>query len=187
MLLSEKLKELRLKADLPQRKVAAAIDVDTATYCKFEKGVLRISREQLIKYADFLKANSKDLLALWLADQMQKTVSEESKEVINEAIKIVSKSNNCAMKQDTIQELRTFDDQIFEAVQEFLNNKEAYSTDCVLAINAKTKNISIASPSDCAKCDQYALASLIRISEQGSPEPDCDATHDLAAQYYFVR
>ena len=71
MLLSEKLKELRLEADLPQRKVAAAIDVDTATYCKFEV---------------------KDLLALWLADQMKKTVSEESKEVVKEAIKIVSKS-----------------------------------------------------------------------------------------------
>jgi len=92
MLLSEKLKELRLEADLPQRKVAAAIDVDTATYCKFEKDVLRISREQLVKYADFLKVEVKDLLALWLADQMKKTVSEESKEVVNEAIKIVSKS-----------------------------------------------------------------------------------------------
>lgn len=92
MLLSEKLKELRLKADLPQRKVAAAIDVDTATYCKFEKDVLRISREQLLKYAEFLKTDANDLLAIWLADQMRKTVLEESKEVANEAIKIVSKS-----------------------------------------------------------------------------------------------
>lgn len=92
MFLSEKMKELRLESDLPQRKVAAAIDVDTATYCKFEKGVLRIKREQLIKYAYFLKADVKDLLALWLADQMQKTVSKESNEVVNEAIKIVSKS-----------------------------------------------------------------------------------------------
>lgn len=92
MLLSEKMKELRLEANLPQRKVAAAIDVDTATYCKFEKDVLKISREQLIKYADFLKSDVKDLLALWLADQMQKTVSEESREVVTEAIKIVSKS-----------------------------------------------------------------------------------------------
>lgn len=92
MLLSERLKELRQNADLPQRKIAAAIDVDTATYCKFEKGVLRISRDQLLKYAAFLKTDANDLLALWLADQMQKTVSEESKEVANEAIKIVSKS-----------------------------------------------------------------------------------------------
>lgn len=60
MLLSEKLKKMRLEADLPQRKVAAAIDVDIATYCKFEKDVLKISREQLIKYADFLKVEVKD-------------------------------------------------------------------------------------------------------------------------------
>ncbi|MCK9346753.1 MAG: helix-turn-helix transcriptional regulator [Bacteroidales bacterium] len=90
MSLSEKLKELRLKANLPQRKVAAAIDVDTATYCKFEKGVLRISREQLLKYADFLKTDTDNLLSIWLADQMKKTVSEESKAVVNEAIKMVS-------------------------------------------------------------------------------------------------
>lgn len=91
MLLSEKMKELRLEADLPQRKVAAAIDVDTATYCKFEKGVLRISRSQLLKFSELLKVDFKEMLAIWLADQMQKTVSEESKEVVNEAIKIVSK------------------------------------------------------------------------------------------------
>lgn len=59
-----------MEANLPQRKVAVAIDVDTATYCKFKKDVLRIIREQLIKYDDFLKANVKDLLALWHADQI---------------------------------------------------------------------------------------------------------------------
>jgi hypothetical protein len=30
------------------------------------------------------------LLSIWLADQMKKTVSEESKAVVNEAIKMVS-------------------------------------------------------------------------------------------------
>lgn len=92
MLLPEKLKELRQNADFPQRKVAAEIDVDTATYCKFEKGVLRISRDQLLKYSNFLKVDANDLLSLWLADQIEKVISEESKEVANKAIKIISKS-----------------------------------------------------------------------------------------------
>jgi len=91
------------------------------------------------------------------------------------------------MKQDTIQELRNFDDQLFEAVQEYLDNKAAYPTNSVLAINAKNKKKSIASPADCAKCDQHALTSLIHTDENGNLEPNCDATHDLASQYYFVR
>lgn len=90
--LAEKLKELRQRADLPQRKIAAVLDVDTATYCKFEKGVLRISREQLIKFSNFLNIEKKPMLALWLADQMKKTVSKESKDIANEAIEIVSQS-----------------------------------------------------------------------------------------------
>ncbi len=91
------------------------------------------------------------------------------------------------MKQDTIQELRNFDDQLFEAVQEYLDNKEAYPANSVLAINAETKNISIVISADCTNCDQYELASLIRNSEQGTTEPDCDATCEIASQYYFVR
>ena len=39
MLLSDKLKELRENAKQPQRRVAAALDIDTATYCKMEKGL----------------------------------------------------------------------------------------------------------------------------------------------------
>lgn len=92
-----------------------------------------------------------------------------------------------AIKQDTIEKIRTFINQIVEAVQEFLSNKEAYSTDSILALNTKTKSISIASPSDCDKCDQYSLASLICTDELGNSEPDCDANYDLASQYYLIR
>ena len=83
---------MRLKADLPQRKVAAAIDVDTATYCKFEKDVLRISREQLLKYAEFLKTDANDLLALWLADQIYAVVKDEK--FANEAMQVADKKIN---------------------------------------------------------------------------------------------
>ena len=37
-LLPTKLKQLREKAGLPQRKVAASLDIDTATYSKIETG-----------------------------------------------------------------------------------------------------------------------------------------------------
>jgi DNA-binding XRE family transcriptional regulator len=38
MMLCEKLKEQRKQSNLPQRKVAAALDIDTATYYKKENG-----------------------------------------------------------------------------------------------------------------------------------------------------
>lgn len=37
MLFTEKIKELRIQYQMPQRQIAAALDIDTATYCKIEK------------------------------------------------------------------------------------------------------------------------------------------------------
>lgn len=34
---SEHIKELRIQNQMPQRQLAAALDIDTATYCKIEK------------------------------------------------------------------------------------------------------------------------------------------------------
>lgn len=91
------------------------------------------------------------------------------------------------MKHDTIQQLRAFDDKIFDAVQEYLNDRASYAADSVLAINPKTKEITIDSPAATPKCEHYQFDTLIRTDEQGNPEPDCDATNELASKYYFVR
>ena len=53
MLLADKLKQLREEEKLPQRRVAAALDIDTATYCKMEKGKYLPSKEQVIQLSDF--------------------------------------------------------------------------------------------------------------------------------------
>lgn len=91
------------------------------------------------------------------------------------------------MKHDTIQKLRAFDNQIFDAVQEYLNDRNDYAADVVLAINPKSHAISIDSPAACNGLEQYPIASLIRNDENGNTEPDCDATYELASNYYFVR
>ncbi len=44
---SERIKELRIQNQMPQRQLAAALDIDTATYCKIEKGERRAKREQI--------------------------------------------------------------------------------------------------------------------------------------------
>ena len=87
-MLSEKLKEQRKQCNLPQRKVAAALDIDTATYCKIENGNYTPKSEQVIELATILSIDEKELLTLWLADQI-KEITEQEKEIAEEAMEIV--------------------------------------------------------------------------------------------------
>ena len=88
MMLSEKLKEQRKQCNLPQRKVAAALDIDTATYCKIENGNYAPKREQVVALAGIFGTDEKELLTLWLADQI-KEITEQEKDIADKAIEIV--------------------------------------------------------------------------------------------------
>lgn len=77
MMLSEKLKQQRKQCNLPQRKIAAALDIDTATYCKIENGNYSPKRKQVIELASILHTDEKELLTLWLADQVYGIVEYE--------------------------------------------------------------------------------------------------------------
>jgi transcriptional regulator with XRE-family HTH domain len=68
MMFTERIKQLGEERQIPQRKLAAALDIDTATYCKYEKGELRPKREQFVIIADLLEVDREELLTLWLAD-----------------------------------------------------------------------------------------------------------------------
>ena len=89
-MLSEKLKELRKQCNLPQRKVAAALDIDTATYCKIENGNYSPKREQVIELASILNTDVKELLTLWLADQVYGIVEYE--QTANDVLNIVAEN-----------------------------------------------------------------------------------------------
>lgn len=97
MMLSDRLKELRKQAELPQRKVAAALDIDTATYCKIENGNYSPKREQVVALADIFKTKEKELLTLWLADQMIAITNKDMKiatnamQLANEALTNITK------------------------------------------------------------------------------------------------
>ena len=73
---------------MPQRKVAAALDIDTATYCKIENGNYSPKREQVIELASILHTDEKELLTLWLADLI-KEITEPEKDIANDAMEIV--------------------------------------------------------------------------------------------------
>ena len=83
----ERIKQLREERQLPQRKLATTLDIDTATYCKIEKGERRVKAEQVVIIADLLKTDKDELLALWLADQVTAVVSDEKK-VADKALNI---------------------------------------------------------------------------------------------------
>jgi transcriptional regulator with XRE-family HTH domain len=93
MMFNEQIKRLREEQGLPLRKLAAALDIDTASYCKIEKGDRRARKEYIPIIANFLQADEKELLTLWLADQVSAVVADE-KELSNEVLKIAKKNLN---------------------------------------------------------------------------------------------
>lgn len=77
MFFQEKLKELRESYNLLQRQVAAGVDMDTAIYCKIEKGDRQAREEQVRQLALFYGIPYEDLRCYWLADKVYNLVDEE--------------------------------------------------------------------------------------------------------------
>jgi transcriptional regulator with XRE-family HTH domain len=91
----EHIRGLREARQMPQRQFAAVLEIDTATYCKIERGERRARCEQVVLIADMLKIDKEELLALWLADQITVPVTDE-KAVADKALNIVK--NNTKQK-----------------------------------------------------------------------------------------
>ncbi len=72
-----KLKTLREEKQIPQRQLASILEIDTATYCKIEKGDRRAKREQVLTLSKLLKSDSKELLQLWSADKVYEIIENE--------------------------------------------------------------------------------------------------------------
>lgn len=77
MLFADRIRQLREQKQMPQRQLAAALEIDTATYCKIERGERRAKREQVSILADLLETDKDQLLNLWLAEQIYSVVKDE--------------------------------------------------------------------------------------------------------------
>lgn len=75
---SERIKELRIQNQMLQRKWAAALDIDTATYCKIEKGEREARREQVEAIVQILQIDKNELVTLWLADKVCRLIKNEN-------------------------------------------------------------------------------------------------------------
>jgi len=85
-----KIRTLREEKQIPQRQLAATLEIDTATYCKIEKGDRRAKREQVLILADALKTDTKELLRLWSADKVYDIIAEE--EEATQILNVVAES-----------------------------------------------------------------------------------------------
>jgi hypothetical protein len=90
MLLSDQLKEMREQKGIPQRIVAAKLDIDTATYCKMEKGALKPKRSHIPLLASLFEVNEEQLLKDWLAEKITSLAMTEA-QVAVEALEIAYK------------------------------------------------------------------------------------------------
>jgi transcriptional regulator with XRE-family HTH domain len=72
-----KIRMLREEKQIPQRQLAAGLEIDTATYCKIEKGDRRAKREHVRILANLLEVDVKELNFYWSADQVYKIIAEE--------------------------------------------------------------------------------------------------------------
>jgi predicted nucleotidyltransferase len=71
------LKSLREKSGMPLRKVAAYLDIDQAILSKIERGNRKATRNQVVKLAEYYKANESDLLLEWLSDKLVYEIGNE--------------------------------------------------------------------------------------------------------------
>ena len=77
MLLGNKIRKLRDEQGVLQRQLAALLEIDTPMFSKIERGDRRAKREQVIKLAEYLHQDEKEMLTLWLADKVLDAVDGE--------------------------------------------------------------------------------------------------------------
>ena len=73
-----------------QRQLAALLEIDTPMFSKIERGDRRAKREHVIKLAEYLHQDVKEMLTLWLADKVLDAVGTED-EISYDAITVAQK------------------------------------------------------------------------------------------------
>lgn len=90
MLFGNRIRELRDKQGVLQRQLAALLEIDTPMFSKIERGDRRAKREHVIKLAEYLHQDVKEMLTLWLADKVLDAVGAEE-EISYDAITVAQK------------------------------------------------------------------------------------------------
>ena len=75
--LGEKIRTIRESKGLLLRQVAAYLEIDSALISKIERGERRLTRDQVVKLANYYLVPEGELLTLWLCDKVLDTVSSD--------------------------------------------------------------------------------------------------------------
>jgi HTH-type transcriptional regulator, competence development regulator len=94
----EAIRQYREEQQLPLRKVAAHLDIDTSTLAKFEKNQRHPTREHISKLAGLFGLDEQDLLLIYLSDRVAydlvgETNPEQVLKVAEEKIKYIRSKN----------------------------------------------------------------------------------------------
>ncbi|HRO47032.1 nucleotidyltransferase domain-containing protein [Agriterribacter sp.] len=71
------IRKFRKDEKLPLRTVAASLGIDQAVLSRIERGQRRLTREQVVKLAEYFKIKENDLLVAWLSDKLVYEVEDE--------------------------------------------------------------------------------------------------------------
>ena len=77
MIVGKKIRELRDEQGVLQRQLAALLEIDTPMFSKIERGDRRAKRKHVIKLAEYLHQDEKEMLMLWLADKVLDAVGDD--------------------------------------------------------------------------------------------------------------
>lgn len=89
-MIGDRIRELREKNNVLLRHLAAQLDMDTGMLSKMERGDRFFRKEDIEALATIFKLSEEELLTLWLADKIIKTISDEKYQ--EQALKLALKS-----------------------------------------------------------------------------------------------
>lgn len=91
IMIGEHIRTLREANEILLRQLAAKLEMDQAMLSKMERGERSFRREDIDVLAKIFKQPKKELITMWLADKILKTVRSEkfSKEALRLAIENV--------------------------------------------------------------------------------------------------
>jgi len=95
----ERIRQLREGQELPQRKVAALLDIDASLLAKYERNERQPSKELIIKIAKIFKVDSEELVNEALTDKLAYHVLHEEADskllrVAEEKVKYIKTKNS---------------------------------------------------------------------------------------------
>jgi transcriptional regulator with XRE-family HTH domain len=90
-MIGDRIRELREQDNILLRHLAAQLDIDTAMLSKMERGDRFFRKEDIVALAKIFNQPEEELLTLWLADKILKTIEEEDhkEQALKLALKVI--------------------------------------------------------------------------------------------------